>query len=1090
MRKIFTLILTATLAINSSFSQNILEKLWQNPPDNARAWTFWYWMQGAVTKQGITADLEAMKQIGLGGAYLMPVKSIPEKPFIENSVNQLSPLWWEMLTFAFKEADRLGLKIGFNVCDGFALAGGPWITPELSMQKIVWTETPIMGNGKLLNIKLPQPENYENYYRDIAVYAYPTLDGTGISTDNVIPKITTSLYSVDAQFLADVNTKETFSSVEPCWIKYKFDEPFTLRSLQIQPSGRNLQSQRFTIEYSNNGVNFQKITQLEPPRQGWQNDDFAMTHAVKPTTARYFLFNYDLKGTEPGYEDMDAAKWEQSLKIKYIRLSSEQKIHQYEGKNGSVWRISRRTSDEQIPVQNCIDTTKMLNITKFLDENGTLNWKAPKGKWTILRMGHTSTGHANVTGGGGKGLECDKFNPEAVRLQFNSWFGKAYSTVGEELAKRVLKVLHIDSWECGSQNWSPTFRDEFKKRRGYDIVNFLPVMAGLPIQNSEFSEKILHDVRLTISELVVDVFYKTLCEEAHKKGCRVSAESVAPTMVSDGMLHYKLVDLPMGEFWLQSPTHDKPNDVLDAVSGAHIYGKNIVQAEAFTQIRSTFTEYPEMLKTLQDRNYAQGINKLSFHVNVLNPWTDRKPGMTLDGIGLYFQRDQTWWRDAGAWMDYSARCQALLQWGKPVVDLAVFVGDEVPRRSILPDRLVPFLPGIFGSERVESEKIRLENRDLPTAQVSVGVTFTKNTYTAENWLNPLRGYAYDCVNPDVLSNARVENGDLILQSGARYKALLIPDVHPMQPNPEVISTSTNKFLKRLKLNGVRQIKTPYLKEDFSELGFERDFIALEKNIYAPEIVYNHRTDGKSDIYFISNQKNNKRKIEISLRVKGKIPEIWNPVNGKIHIAEEWKMENGRTVLPLMLDAGESLFIVLRTETGETVSRGKNWAEYEDITEIANPWLVKFGTTARGKNIDVLMADELVLWNNYVNDHIKFFSGTAIYFASFDFKTKSTKNLYLELEHIYNIATVKLNGKNCGTIWTKPYRVDISDALKQGRNTIEIIVTNTWANRIMGDEIYNAGDDANKIWTNAPYRTPLKKPVNSGLAGKVKIVCER
>ena len=1084
MRKI--LILITALVINVSFAQNNLEQIWQNPPDDARAWTFWYWMQGAISRQGITADLEAMKEIGLGGAYLMSIKDVPEKPFIENSVRQLSPLWWEMLRFAFEEADRLGLEIGFHVCDGFALAGGPWITPELSMQKIVWTKTPVKG-GKILNVKLPQPESYENYYRDIAVYAYPTLDGTGISTDNVIPKITTSVTDVDAQFLADINTKQSFGSVEPCWIQYEFENPFTLRTLQIQPSGRNFQSQRFTIEYSNDGINFQKITQLESPRQGWQNDDFAMTHAVKPTTARYFRFLYDLKGTEPGYEDMDVAKWKQSLKIRYIRLSSEQKIHQYEGKNGSVWRVSKHTNEEQIPLKDCIDTTKLLNISQFVGKNGTLNWKAPKGDWTIIRIGHTSTGHTNATGGGGKGLECDKFNPEAVRLQFNSWFGKTYNMLGEDLAKRVLKVFHVDSWECGSQNWSPLFRDEFKKRRGYDIVDYLPVMAGIAVQSPEFSEKILFDVRLTISELAVDVFYKILCDEAHKKGCRVSAESIAPTMVSDGLLHHKFVDLPMGEFWLQSPTHDKPNDVLDAVSGAHIYGKNIVQAEAFTQIRGTFTEYPEMLKTLQDRNYAQGINKLAFHVNVLNPWLDRKPGMTLDGIGLYFQRDQTWWNDAPAWMDYTARCQALLQWGKPVADLAVFIGDEVPRRSILPDRLVPFMPGIFGNERVENEKIRLANEGTPTAQVSVGVTFSKNTYVSENWLNPLRGYAYDCVNPDVLKEARVENGDLILKSGARYRALLVPDAHPMQPNPEAISAQTKSILERLKRENLRQIETPYLNEDFSKIGFERDFIVLENNIYAEEIVYNHRTDDKSDIYFISNQKDIKRKVEISLRVKNKIPEIWNPVNGKIHEAEEWKFENGRTILPLILDAGESLFVVLRTETTNSASQGKNWTEYNDIAEISNLWKVNFDTKKIEKRQEVTM-DSLVLWNHFTEDNVRFFSGTASYVSTFNFNKKDTKNIYIELEEIYNIATVKINGKNCGTIWTKPYRVDISDALKQGKNTIEITVTNTWANRIMGDEIYNTDDNStDKVWTNARYRTPLKQPVNSGLAGKVKVV---
>ncbi len=245
-----------------------------------------------------------------------------------------------------------------------------------------------------------------------------------------------------------------------------------------------------------------------------------------------------------------------------------------------------------------------------MDTAGHLNWQAPAGNWTILRIGHTSTGHTNATGGGGIGLECDKFNPEAIQLQFNSWFGEAAKQIGPELTNKVLKVFHVDSWECGSQNWSPVFREEFKKRRGYDLINYLPAMAGIPVQTADISEGFLHDVRQTIVELIDDNFYATLNKLSHEKGCTFTAESVAPTMVSDGLLHYNNVDVPMGEFWLNSPTHDKPNDMFDAISGAHIYGKPIIQSESFTTVRMAWNEHPGMLKKLQDYNYALGINQI------------------------------------------------------------------------------------------------------------------------------------------------------------------------------------------------------------------------------------------------------------------------------------------------------------------------------------------------------------------------------------------------------------------------------------------------------------------------------------------------
>lgn len=1114
MKRIFSICLILSLSLTLSYAQG-LRQLWTSPPEESKSWVFWYWMQGAVSKEGITADLEAMKEIGLAGAYLMPIKGVPEKPFVIPIVEQLDPLWWEMVEFSLKEADRIGLKIGFHICDGFALAGGPWITPELSMQKVVWKQINIQG-GKTINQILPQPENYKGYYKDIALFAYPTPQGEGISTETVRPKVTTNVFNVDPQFLADKNSTETFRSESPCWIQYAFDKPFTCRTIQVQAPSRSFQGQRFTIEASDDGIHFRKIVQLEPPRQGWQNDDFSMTNSIPTTTARYFRFLYDKSGTEPGSEDLDAAKWKQSLKIKSIRLSSEARVHQYEGKSAQAWRVSSRTTNNEVADELCIDPKQLIDITQYLDKDSKLNWKAPAGNWTILRMGHTSTGHTNATGGKGAGLECDKFNPEAIRLQFNSWFGKAIEVAGEDLASRVLKVFHVDSWECGSQNWSSNFRDEFKKRRGYDLQPYLPVMAGIPIESAETSERILYDVRQTISELVVDKFYTVLKEEANAKGCQFSAECVSPTMVSDGMMHYKNTDIPMGEYWLQSPTHDKPNDILDAISGGHIYEKNIIQAESFTQLRTMFDEHPGMLKTLQDRHYALGINRLSYHVNVLNPWLDRQPGMTLDGIGLYFQRDQTWWKLGKAWVDYAQRCQALLQFGKPVTDIAVFTGEEFPRRALLPDRLVPFLPGIFGKKKVESEKIRLANVGEPTRQMPVGVNHSANITNSDDWVNSLRGYQYDSFNPDVLLNsAKVENGRIALPNGMSYAALVIPGKHPMHPNPERMSTEVANKIKEFVTKGAtiligddlphetlgyaenkqkvvwnttnRFIKLPYTQETFDSIGIERDFIATDDNSeYAEDIAYTHRQGNGIDIYFVSNQKDTSRNIEVSLRADGRIPELWNPVNGSIDTDIDWEIQNNRTKLSFRLDANESTFIVLQTPTNKKRNQRQLTKTVAPVI-IKTPWSVQFNKETRGFE-EMITFNELTDWSTHSDERIRYYSGTAIYRNSFRLTADKTIRYYLQSEEVYNLAEVKVNGKSCGIIWTKPYRVEITDAIKEGENTLEISVSNTWANRIMGDEDFGAEkDDSKKIWTNARYRMAEKKLVKSGLMGEVKIV---
>ena len=365
----------------------------------------------------------------------------------------------------------------------------------------------------------------------------------------------------------------------------------------------------------------------------------------------------------------------------------------------------------------------------------------------------------------------------------------------------------------------------------------------------------------------------------------------------------------MGEFWLNSPTHDKLNDMLDAVSGAHIYGKSIIQAEGFTEVRGTWDEHPGMLKALLDRNYALGINRLFYHVYVHNPWLDRKPGMTLDGIGLFFQRDQTWWnKGAKALSDYATRCQALLQYGHPVVDIAVFTGEEIPRRAVLPDRLVPSLPGIFGAERVESERIRRTNEGQPLRVRPVGVTHSANMVDPEKWVNPLRGYAYDSFNKDALLRlAKVEDGRMTLPGGVSYKVLVVPLPRPMNPEQAELSPEVEKKINELKKAGILIPDLPYTGDDFSAYGLERDLIVPE------DVAWTHRRGEQGDIYFIANQREETRTFTASMRIYGRKPECWNPLTGEIDFRPSYEQKNNRTEVTLTLAPNESVFIVYPTE---------------------------------------------------------------------------------------------------------------------------------------------------------------------------------
>ena len=1080
-----------------------LEQLFKHPPQSAKPWVFWYWMQAAVSKAGITADLEAMKQAGMGGAYLMPIKGVANPPYLTPAVEQLTPEWWGMVKFAMQEADRLGLEMGMHDSDGFALAGGPWITPEMSMQKVVWTQTLFKG-GQTFKDTLQRPESYKGFYKDIAILAYPSPQGVGVNSNNLSPKITTSLANTEVQFLAEPGNKKTFATTDSCWIQMEFAAPFTCRSLVIHTNAPSYQAQRLRIEVSNDGKTFQPIGQLLPPRHGWQDNDAEVTHAIKPTTAKYFRFYYNREGSEPGAEDLDFAKWKQSLKISGIELSSDPRISQFEGKTGEVWRVSKATTAEQLPTELCIPKDKIINITDKLDASGRLNWTAPAGNWTILRVGHTSTGHTNATGGKGAGLECDKFSPEAAKLQFDNWFGEAFKQIGPDLAKRVLKVFHIDSWECGSQNWSATFAPEFKQRRGYDLLPYLPVMAGIPVESAAKSEQVLADIRRTIAELIVDKFYNTMAKLAHEKGCTFTAESVAPTMTGDGLMHYSKADITMGEFWLNSPTHDKPNDMMDAISGGHIYGKKIIQAESFTELRTMWNEHPGMLKALGDRNLALGINKLVFHVNTHNPWTDRKPGMTLDGIGLFMQRDQTWYKPGRAWVEYLQRCHALLQQGRPVADIAVFTGEEIPSRSVLPDRLMPTLPGLFGANRVARERERLANKGLPMRTIPVGVNSSANMLDANNLVDPLHGYQYDSFNLDALMNlAKVVNGRVELPGGASYKVLVIPGNTQMMPNGAVRSAAVVNKLNQLIADGAtiiyhpeagpalkqsgkgKLVVGPYQQSDLNSLGLAKDFMATENGKLADSVSWNHRSGEGFEIYFVSNQLNGKRKLEVSLRLTNQTPELFDALTGEIHEATGWKIENSRILVPVELEVGGSVFVVLRTPTKSLAGAVKTKSAVQNVQTLSTAWTVSFDPKLGGPKAPVKW-NALQDWSLSADSTIQYYSGTAVYNQTFNWKVTAKKaaEVWLNLGKVDNLAEVFVNGVPCGIAWTAPYRVNITKALKPGSNNIKIKVTNTWANRLMAD--HRLPKEKQITWTNAPYRLDGKALLPAGLMGPVVI----
>lgn len=1024
--------------------------------DTVSPWTFWYWMYGAVSEEGIKADLKAMKDVGLGGCYLMPIRGAAERPEYEGQADALSENFWRMVDLALMQADSLGLDMGIHVCDGFALAGGPWITPEESMQKIVFSEDLFVGSVEdMVHLKgglvLPRPEGVNGYYEDIATFAipltrlsfHPLPDNFNLQRD--VEKVPVVMSPTMTR-----NAKGIFTASEPAWIAFDMGGEHEYTNIEIAANGTNMQAQRMVVEVSDDGVDFRRVKQLVPPRQGWQNYDYNTTFAFPRTKARFWRLSWTPKRTEPGSEDLDAAKWRPRLGLKNATFYAQPRIDNWEGKAGYVWRIAPKTDARELPDSLC---WRQQEIARLTLEGDRVTGYTLKGIDTstyiyrIVRIGHTSTGHTNATAGGAKGLECDKFSAVAVSKQVDSWFGLFKQRPHAD----VVKYLHVDSWECGSQNWGKNFAEEFQQRRGYDLIPWLPVMIGIPIESAAKSDEVLRDVRKTINELINEVFFATVAQKAKDYGVQLSSESVAPTMVSDGMEHYKYVDVPMGEYWLNSPTHDKPTDMLDAISGAHVYGKNIVQAEGFTEVRGVWDETPAMVKPLLDRNFALGMNRLFFHVNTHNPWLDRKPGMTLDGIGLFFQRDQTWFPEAKAFVDYITRCQTLLQKGRPVVDIAVYTGEEIPSRALTPDKVVPMLPGLFGPERIASERKRLANVGQPMEESPVGVWHSAGILDMKDWINPLHGYQYDSMNKDAL-----------LTQPFNYKVLVIPQ-------GALVSKEAKEKIAELQRQGVVVIDKPFQQAQLD---------GIAPDVVLPEgIAYAHRSGDDFDIYFLANQTDSTQTLEPTFRSNLQPSVVYNPVTN------ESQPFDGVLTLP----AYGSVFVCFGHGKVLPQINSQFTSSKLPLYFKQNLGALQWDVFFRESNI-TLTSQQLFDWSSHSDDRIRYFSGHARYTATFKYKQKVEGRAWLSLPDVKDIAHVWINGKDCGITWTAPYEVEITGALKKGKNTIEIEVVNTWHNALRG--LDNGKPPYDGIWTNAKYRTKGDQLLPAGLLAQPELKIEQ
>lgn len=1042
-----------------------------SPPLDCGPWVYWFWMGGNITRNGITADLEAMRRVGIAGALIMDVSTDPggsyEMGVPPGPVKFGTIEWRKMFAFACHEAARLGLQINMTNDAGWEGSGGPWVTPERSMQRVVYTTTQLHG-GATIDVLLPQPKVIVRHNPP-----FPTAADTGIQLQAVLD------YYADIAVVA-------------------FPTP------QADQTGHGF-----------------RIADIQAKAEYVVQDNIP-TQLTYPPLA-------------PG---------------------------------------------QTIPKAGLVD------VSRLMDSYGRLKWKAPAGDWTIMRFGHTSTGRdihpASVSG---SGLEIDKLSRKATQLQFDALILRLIREVGPLAGKSFVR-MHIDSWENGSQNWTPEFSREFTRLRGYDITPYLPIVAGRVVENLEVSNRFLWDFRQTISDLLVENYAACMRKLADKHGIGLSIEGYSG-VPADELRYGGQANEPMSELW-SNPRWNAWNIVAEMTSAGHVYGRNIIGQETFTAGPSEkWQAYPAVVKDIGDWAFGEGVNRFVFHRFAMQPWTNPHyaPGMSMDSTGMHYERTETWWHLTKPWHDYVARCQYMLRQGHFVADVCYMQAEGAPQ-------------------------------EFATLDVGPG--------------NPPRrpGYNYDfCPAEVVLTRMECINGFLTLPGGMKYRILVLPDSLTMTPQ-------LLKKLKKLVDAGATVIGSPPQKSpslrDFPHCDNEVQRLARElwasgkitagttaakalatKGVKPdfqcdqPMVRWTHRRMADMDLYFVANGEvadklpfaGKSILANCAFRSAGVQPEFWDPETGRISPVPAYEYAGGTTRIPIAFEPKGSVFVVFRKgksavvadpirsvsrigkilfatnavsrphlnphikilsasygvpgqpqhtrhvtaivqklvnqgnthfpvikiaaiggdpdpgvvktldihyevdghqgyisfQDGQQVYFAESGPAYKQIvaleaenngqikaivTEpgeydcvfasgkhatinipdipkpvvIEGPWRVEF-PAGWGAPPEIHL-DKLIAWNKYPDAGVRYFSGTAEYHTEFEIPAElfaSDRRIFLDLGDVAVMAHVTLNNHDLGILWKPPFRLDATTALQPRHNTLSIQVTNLWINRMIGDQ---------------------------------------